>query len=496
MQASSSRNRKYPTKGTWNECLVRPLLLSFIVGSILIVLLACGHKREPTGEATVPEKNLTVSQHASSPAPIKQGSRVEEILSSEQPTAFVAIGELSLIANPQERAALAQRFANSRNGEKLTAFLMDLKSAPQDSSRDELLLAVLKNLMQSHPDASLRAALDLPVGGTKQKITSELANQWAAKDYRSLYSFAQQLVISKDRAVIESAAVRAWSNQDPIGAFTALSRIPLGSGGDMIGIPARILAKKDPQQALDALESVVDREVWATAAGKIFGVIADKDPVLAEKWFFDQDNSEVASTFACSLGSCLSIRSLPDGIRVLNKIADIHTADNFIHGMLHRLGDNSERIAAFLPFVEKISDPRFREIAADSAARGVTKTQPDIAIAWLQTLPPDETRARAHQGIGWAYAAKDMARAQRWLETLPPGKDRRYAVFGFADKALGTNPPVAASWALTIPDADGYVSLVQSILNRWSATDRPAAETWAISHGHQNLMPPQKSAGK
>jgi hypothetical protein len=264
----------------------------------------------------------------------------------------------------------------------------------------------------------------------------------------------------------------------------------------MIGIPARILAKKDPQMALDALESVEDREVWATAAGRIFGVMADSNPQLAEKWFFDQDDPEVASTFAYSLGSSLSVRSVPDGIRVLNQIRDIHTADNFIHGMLHRLGDNSGRIAAFLPFVEKITDPRYREIAADSAARGVTKEQPDVAIAWLQTLPPDDTRARAHQGVGWAYAAKDMDQAQVWLGTLPPGKDRRYAVFGFADKALLTDPPAAASWALTIPDADGYIPLVRSILSHWIDVDPGAASAWAASHGHQALLPPPKRSGK
>ena len=476
---------------------IRPLVFRVVVlACILAVPSACGRKQEPAGQSASPESQPTVSQSTNPAAPAKPVSNVEENLAGEHLSAFVAIGELGQATSPQERAALAQRFVESRKGGRLTAFISDLKSSPPDASRDELLLAALKNFAQSDPQESLRMAWDLPAMATKQKILSEVSTLWAARDYRGLHAFARQLPISKDRAVLEAAAVRAWSNENPMEAFQSVSRIPLGSGGDMIGIPARILAKKDPQVALDALESVEDREVWATAAGKIFGVMADSNPQLAEKWFFDQDDPEVASTFAYSLGSSLSVRSLPDGIRVLNQIRDVHTADNFIHGMLHRLGDNSERIAGFLPFVEKIADPRYREIAADSAARGVTKTQPDVAIGWLQTLPPDDARARAHQGVGWAYAAKDMDQAQVWLGTLPLGKDRRYAVFGFADKALLTDPPVAASWALTIPDADGYIPLVRSILSRWSGVDPGAASAWAASHGHQALLPPPKKSGE
>ncbi len=409
-------------------------------------------------------------------------------------TAHDALATLAAIRDSDQRVAMARDIAAALQEAGLRSFTQELSTLSPDEGRDQLLAAVLRELVKTDPAGAMQICLDLDDGQPSEALVKKVAQVWAGRDFLSLHDFAQAMRPSKYRTRLEVEAVWVWTRQDAMGAFTELAKLDLRHGGDTIHMPAQWMADRDSEAAIQALDLIGPRDTWAHAASRIFTVIAQNDPAAAEKWFFEQDDPQVGTAFGAALGWSLARKSLPDVVRVLNEIKDYTLADHFIHGAIHELCSEPRALDQLLPYIEQIEDTRFREITADSSARGVAEYSPETAIAWANSLPESETKARAFQGIGGSYAVTDSDRAQSWLNTLPPGKDRRYAVYGFAWEIMQKKPEVAASWALTIPDSDGYAQLVKGVLRHWTISDPAAAQTWAANHHHTEHLPDTRAA--
>ncbi len=234
------------------------------------------------------------------------------------------------------------------------------------------------------------------------------------------------------------------------------------------------------------MESLTER-CGDKAAASITDVIARRDPNQALALLFDQNDPKAATPIAYALGSVLAETSVKDGIDVLNQIENVSVANNFLHGMIHKLnkGDMSELLESAL----SITNPTIRKIAAMSLGRDIGAANPTQAVEWLSSWGDDEkSRQQAYQGVAMGYAKSDPAAAQAWLSSLPAGADRRHAIFGFAYEYARAQPEVAVSWAMQISENDVRERLLRSVLDTWTSRDADAARNWAAQTGNLGLI--------
>ncbi len=199
------------------------------------------------------------------------------------------------------------------------------------------------------------------------------------------------------------------------------------------------MAKKDPNAALEALDTVKNDQIWDMAAGRIADVIARQAPDQAVALLFDQDDPKAAAPMAGAIGAVLAESSPANGIAVLNKIENAGVAQSFLFGMLRSV--NQGNMSEFTANFSQIADPNVRASAAKSLARSVARQNPEQAQGWVATLAADDrSRAQAYSGLASGYAANDPQAAVRWFDALPQGADRENAVYGFVEQYQWRQP--------------------------------------------------------
>ena len=396
------------------------------------------------------------------------------------------MGELSLANGPDAKAALADAYSARLSQDELIRNIRSMSSQPW-SDQDFLLRAMLKQLAVRDPVLALQLALEKDPKAEMKGLARFVAQEWARKDYAGLYEYSKTLDSRMLRERVAIPAVEAWAAADPAAAFEFFSSLPFEDGGIMIGIASQELTKKDPNAALAALDKIKDGRVWDYAASNITETIARRDPKQALALLFDQDDPKAATPMAYALGSVLAETSVKDGIDVLNQIQNIGVANNFLHGMIHKLnkGDMSELMAS----APAITNPTIRGFAAMSMGSDAAAANPAQAVNWLSVWGDDEkSRQLAYQGVAGGYAKSDPVAAQAWLNSLPAGVDRRYAIFGFAHEYARAQPEVAATWAMQISENDVRGRLLRSVLDTWASRDADAARNWAAQTGNLGLI--------
>lgn len=455
---------------------------------MLVALVGCDRAPAP------PPASLVEAPVQSSPVPVSARPSIPEEPSPTPvpapPSVTDALALLRGIGDPEAQATSATALVAGLSPEALRAWISDLSSQPFTDLRDVLLLAVFRKLAETAPLEALQLVVTLNPPSSAEKLIRRVADVSVKSDYWAVFEFGTALPNGPLRDRIRMAAIRYWSDQDPVAAFKYLSDLKTQDVGALLDIAGKRVALRDPEQAFDMLDLIKDPEVWRRTAGTVFHIYAEKDSAAATELFLEQADVETGISFGYALGSVLANKSVPEGIAVLNRIENDRVADHFIHGMIHRL--NRADMTPLLDNISNIENSNYRQITAEGTARDLSKTDPVRATDWIATISDDDARARAYQGAAMGYAEKDSRLAERWLQTLPAGKDRRYAIFGFAMQNAGRSPEQSAYWALQIAEPEVRERLLKSVLSRWSYNDQAQAQSWASSAGYENLLPPTR----
>jgi len=406
------------------------------------------------------------------------------------PSVTDALQLLQGIGDPEAQAASATALVAGLSPEALRAWISDLSSQPFTDVRDVLLLAVFQKLAETAPFEALQLVVALNPSSSAEKLIRKVADVSVKSDYWAVFEFGTALPDGLLHDRIRMAAIRFWSDRDPVAAFQYLAELKTQDVGVLLDIAGKRVAQRDPEQAFQMLDLIKEPSIWRRTAGTVFHIYAEKDSPGATELFLEQADVETGISFGYALGSVLANKSVPEGIAVLNRIQNDGVANHFIHGMIHRL--NRADMTPLLDNISNIENTNYRQILAEGTARDLSKTDPVRATEWVTTISDDDARARAYQGAAMGYTEKDSRAAERWLQTLPAGKDRRYAIFGFAMQNAGRSPEQSAYWALQIAEPEVRERLLKSVLSTWSYRDQAQAQSWASNAGYDSLLPPAR----
>ena len=399
------------------------------------------------------------------------------------------LADMALASGDEARAALAAAYSARLSREELVKNIRDLQAQP-GTNQDVVLRAMLKQLAAQNPSVALQLAMEKDPRADNEGVARMVAEQWASVDYAGLYDYSRTLESDRMKYRMGSYAVEAWSANDPAAAFEYFSGLTFQDGGGLIGIAARELAKKDPNGALEALDTVKNDQIWDMAAGRIADVIARQAPEQAVDLLFDQTDPRAAAPMAGAIAAVLAESSVTNSIGVLNKIENGNVAQSFLFGMLRSV--NAGNMNEFTANFSQIADANIRASAARSLARSVAVQSPEQAQGFVASLAEDErSRAQAYSGLASGYAANDPQAAVKWFDTLPQGADRENAIYGFVAQYQWRQPAESANWAMKITDAEARQRSLRSVLANWSRRDADGARTWATQTGNLQLLPTQ-----
>lgn len=453
----------------------------------LSLAVATGCHRPPVANS-LPEKekpsSLLTKKGVSS---TEQSSDIYAPLSDDADSVTKALGFLNEITDANELASLADRRVANLSQAQLSLWIGSLSKLPPSEARDALLLSTLKRMAESDSIGALRLAITLD-RASAEKIIRKIADVSVQTDFAEVFQFGTSLPPGPLHEKIQTAAIRYWSDRDPVAAFRFLADFDPRDAEKIIGIAAKRVALRNPAQAFEMLDLLNNPKVWERSASVVFGIYSEKNLPAATELFLDQTDPKVGIPFGYALGSTYAVQSVNKGIDILNKIQDPSVANHFIHGMLHRIGDQD--MAPVLEQIPRIQNSEYREITADSAGRGVGKSNPTLAMSWVGTLTDEEARARAYQGVGYGLVENDPKIAEQWLQNLPPGKDRRYAIYGYATRNASKDPRASAYWALQIAETDVRERLLVRVLSSWNQKNAAQAQEWASQTGNSKLLLP------
>ena len=115
--------------------------------------------------------------------------------------------------------------------------------------------------------------------------------------------------------------------------------------------------------------------------------------------------------------------------------------------------------------------------AASAVISQWAESDPKAAAAWAGGFPQD-VQKDAYQEIASGWAREDAEGAGEWLKSLPQGASRDAAVSAFASQTASDNPQMAMAWAQTVGDSAGRTDAMENVARGWLQTDPAAAKTW------------------
>ena len=124
-----------------------------------------------------------------------------------------------------------------------------------------------------------------------------------------------------------------------------------------------------------------------------------------------------------------------------------------------------------------LTDPVIRAAAVDHIATTWGAIEPDKAIAWLDTQPP-ELAASGYQGAWNSWAATDPAGLQEWIAQMPPGAQSDLARRSLADVTSAADPAAALELALGITDPAQRSDAVFRYYRQFRRADPASAGEW------------------
>jgi hypothetical protein len=115
--------------------------------------------------------------------------------------------------------------------------------------------------------------------------------------------------------------------------------------------------------------------------------------------------------------------------------------------------------------------------------------EPQKALAWLETLPADETRTEATRGALNSWAATDTPGLVTWIAKQPPGANADLARESLGSVYADSDPAEAMKVGMGITDVARKSDALVRYYRQWLKQDDRAAQQWL--QANRSLLPPE-----
>ena len=285
--------------------------------------------------------------------------------------------------------------------------------------------------------------------------TGRIARGWArGADPEAAVAWARSLGSSRERAEAVLNIAQTMAESAPAGAALLLDDLPADhTRRQFVEHLARNWAEQDLGGALQ----------WAESLGGALRSQAIE--ALLPHWVRTDASSAAAY-----------VEALPSSERHL--------------GSLQRVGETWARIDkdAALAWAESQANPAARGRALSGIARSWAREDPQAAAAMASLLEPSDERLQILDEVARSWSGENLDLALGWIQELPPLEQNR-AFRGLLDNVTEFDPAQAAALYTNLLASsqadprgpDGYGGMAGHIAEQWSEFDPASAAGWALS---------------
>jgi hypothetical protein len=261
----------------------------------------------------------------------------------------------------------------------------------------------------------------------------------------------------------------------------------------LIGMTLRLLAAKDPQQALGWLKENAKEHPNAVsdeARSDTLRGLAVSDVNLAFSNLRDLGMTRNPQTFEDMGHEAQTVEGGYSALAALREYAAHAGSDeerqiaikNTFIGLEYSLTkDGYEESSKRLELAALSPDETAALASAINPA--VTEGETGRWIDWMSgKIPADQLAANVTRIMQY-WTEYNYPAAGTWLSAAPDGPVKDAAVKSYASTVAATDPATASQWALTLPAGDDRAALMKDIYTEWKKQDEAAATKFAKDNG-------------
>lgn len=347
--------------------------------------------------------------------------------------------------------------------------------------RGYCLQAVAGELAKTSPDAAIKLALSMSMGGDRADVLRAVFGDWgkidlaaavkylnshpdlptdnyaingaiyevAGKNPQMAAQLAVQLSNEQSRQAALSAALQNWQKKDPAAALEWARKLTDPAVRDS-ALSALLQSEitSNPLAALKKLEYMSSEEVRRDALRSAMYSWMRKDPAGAMDYIFSNEALSKDENLYWSIGNTIGNLTNQERSAMLARLPEGEAKDRVINNLVQNYSYSGDYVQA---------------------------------VTLLNEMPDSSQRDSSLHNLGQQWGKKDQRGAAAWLNAQPDSSDRDLATAGYITSIASRDPQGALQWASTIPDQKVLEAVYKNIASRWLANDPAAAQNWLTS---------------
>lgn len=271
--------------------------------------------------------------------------------------------------------------------------IKNLSTLPVSNDRDFAIESLFTSLAVRDPEAGLSVVNVITDPAKRNELTNRLLAMVAIREPK--LALAELAKLPRTPATFDSYSMvfQTWSGASPDAATAAASAalaLPAGSERSQAlrGVAVG-WAIQQPREALDWASALPDN---AATLKEALDAASRADPIIAAQYLDKLSDASARSQIIGSISLNWSYRNPSAALDWLDQTATGNTYDQSVTKVFAGLSQRDPATAAVL--LDKVTEPDVRTKMIDDLGTAWGRSNPQAALAWLQTLPDSDRSIR------------------------------------------------------------------------------------------------------
>lgn len=306
-----------------------------------------------------------------------------------------------------------------------------------------------------------------------------LAHEWARKDPQAAIQAIESLRERSQREMLLQMAVQGWSQTDPQKAAEwVLARPPSHARAQLLSSALSAVVAKDPSAAL----AMLDR-LSATERERIMPSVlmnwARREPQAAAAWLQKQDDVQKRQDALVMLANAYAERDPDEAMRWASSLPE-ETAQLVMGQVIERIARDDPERASIV--VRQMKEGPQRASAVSRVAQVWAQWDPRAALSWVQMQSGSDVTPDLYRGIFGQWAIYDPEAAVSQSNFFLDSDTRDAAILGILEGAQLDSDDADRLYQ-RLAGAEAKRQAASRLYVQLRATDPRAAERYRIAAG-------------
>jgi hypothetical protein len=323
------------------------------------------------------------------------------------------------------------------------------------------------------PSRAIARALTMSDAAARWNELSRLGKVWARVSPEDAWQEAIRVSDPAARRALQNAIAVEWASQEPERAFAAVAQLPANWQRDELFQQVTTeVARRDAQLALelvktiktadpDGLKALVARE-WARY-----------DPASAARWIQTQSR-RFQARYAYQIAEAYVAQKPNEALDWALRLS--RSRERFLWSfMVGKLAAHDPQEALRLAL--SVDNPAQRSQALGQALTTIARSNPELAMGYLDKVPAGQYRMQALQQIAQALVESNPSAAIDWADGLPDATMRNRAFVSLGHAMAQQDADMAAGFLERVP-AETRPQWISAIGSAYAEYDVDKAVAW------------------